>query len=99
MPNRQNAASAPNPLMGSKLRFDSPTLMQDMERTLSNLDFEHHDEMQRLERSQTDPALKRTIADSLRRKHAERREPYVKLLAELQKQAASGSLDGLRAAN
>jgi hypothetical protein len=62
--------------------FDFHSLWQRTPRTLSNMDFEHQHEMQRLERSRTDPALKRQIVDILKRMHRERREPYVMLTPE-----------------
>ena len=45
--------------------------------------------MQRLERGRTDPALKRQIIENLKRRHRERRLPYVMLIAELQKHLVS----------
>jgi hypothetical protein len=71
--------------------------LQSTSRTLSNLDFEHQHEMQRVERGRTDPALKRQIIDNLKRRHRERRQPYVVLIAELQSHLSSAVSDNLQA--
>jgi hypothetical protein len=70
--------------------FYSPDLgpmMQDLLHTLANIDFEHDAAIEKLELSATDPALKRKIMAKLKAQHCERREPYVKLLAELHNRA------------
>jgi hypothetical protein len=59
-------------------------MMQDLLRTLANIDFEHDMELDKLERSGTDAALKQKIADKLKERHRERREPYIRHLTELQ---------------
>ena len=90
MQNQQHVSSALSRLIvGANQSFDLHGLWQSTSRTLSNLDFEHQHEMQRLERSRTDPALKEQIAENLQRRHRERRQPYVMLIAELQKHLAS----------
>jgi hypothetical protein len=62
-------------------------MMQDLLQTLANIDFDHEVMIEKLELSATDPALKRKIGDKLRDQHRERREPYVRLLAELHDRA------------
>lgn len=60
MQNEQYVSSALNRLIVSVERpFDLHALLQNTSRTLSNLDFEHQHEMQRVERGRTDPVLKR----------------------------------------
>src|SRR3712207_1942595 len=99
MQNHQHISSAPNRLIiGAKQPFDLYALLQSTSRTLSNLDFEHQHEMQQVERSRTDPMLKRQIIDNLKRRHRERRQPYVTMIAELHSHLSSAVLDDLRAA-
>jgi hypothetical protein len=99
MQNQQYVSSALNRLIvGAERTFDPHALLQSTSRTLSNLDFEHQHEMQRVERGRTDPVLKRQIIDNLKRRHRERRLPYVMLIAELQKHLASTMADDLQAA-
>jgi hypothetical protein len=99
MQNHQPVPSALTRLIiGAEQPFDLHALLQSTSRTLSNLDFEHQHEMQRVERGRTDPALKRQIIDNLKRRHRERRLPYVMLIAELQKHLASTMADDLQAA-
>ena len=82
MQNHQQVSSALDRLItGAEQPFDLGALLQSTSRTLSNLDFEHQHEMQRVERGRADPALKRQIIDSLKRRHRERRQPYVALIA------------------
>ncbi|MBM1175094.1 hypothetical protein [Microvirga arabica] len=60
MQNHQHVSSALNRLIvGGGQTFDLNALLQSTSRTLSNLDFEHQHEMQRLEKSRTDPMLKK----------------------------------------
>jgi hypothetical protein len=60
MQNHQHVSSALNRLIvGAEQPFDLHALLQSTSRTLSNLDFEHQHEMQRVERGRTDPVLKR----------------------------------------
>ena len=77
--------------------FDLHALLQSTTRTLSNLDFEHQHEIQRVERGRTDPVLKRQIIDNLKRRHRERRHPYLVVIAELQSHLSSAVSDDLRA--
>ncbi|MBD2749517.1 hypothetical protein IC232_22825 [Microvirga sp. BT688] len=85
MQNQQYVSSALNRLIvGAEQTFDLHALLQNTSLTLSNLDFEHQHEVQRVERGRTDPALKRQITENLNRRHRERRQPYVTLIAELQ---------------
>ncbi len=62
-------------------------LMQDLLRTLANIDFEHEVELEKLDASAVDPAFKRQIRERLKERHRERRDPYVQHLAELQARA------------
>ncbi len=99
MQNHQQVSSALNRLIvGAERPFNLHALLQSTSRTLSNLDFEHQHEMQRVERSRTDPTLNRQIIDNLRRRHRERRQPYVALIAELQSHLSSALADDLQAA-
>jgi hypothetical protein len=99
MQNHQHVSSALTRLIvGAEQSFDLSALLQSTSRTLSNLDFEHQHEVQRLERSRTDPALKRQITDNLKRQHRERRQPYIALIAEIRSHLSSEGSDGLRAA-
>jgi hypothetical protein len=98
MQNHQHASSALNRLIiGAEQPFDLHALLQSTSRTLSNLDFEHQHEVQRVERGRTDPALKRQITDNLKRRHRERRQPYVALIAELHRHLSSAVSDDLQA--
>jgi hypothetical protein len=97
MPNQQHVSSALNRLIvGAEQPFDLHALLQSTSRTLSNLDFEHQHEVQRVERGKTDPALKRQIIDNLKRRHRERRQPYVALIAELQSHLSTAVSDDLQ---
>jgi len=99
MQNHQHVSSALDRLIvGADQPFDLTALWQSTSRTLSNLDFEHQHEIQRIERGRTDPTLKRQITDNLKRRHRERRQPYVTLIAELQKHIASHMAGDLQAA-
>src|ERR687889_56464 len=98
MQNQQPFSSALNRLIvGGSESFDLRDLLQSTSRTLSNLDFEHRHEVQRLERSRTDPVLKKQIVENLQRRHRERRQPYVMLIAELQKHFSSAVSNDLQA--
>jgi hypothetical protein len=98
MQNHQQISSALNRLIvGAKHPFDLHALLQSTSRTLSNLDFEHQHEMQRIERGRSDPMLKRQITDNLKRRHCERRQPYVALIAELQSHLSSAVAGDLQA--
>ena len=98
MQNHQHVSSVLNRLIiGTGQTFDLHALLQSTSRTLSNLDFEHQHEMQQVERGRTDPMLKRQIIDNLKRRHRERRQPYVALIAELQSYLSSAVADDLQA--
>lgn len=99
MQNQQPLSSMLNRLIVSTNQsFDLHGLWQNTSRTLSNLDFEHQHEVQQVERGRTDPMLKKQIVENLQRRHCERRQPYVMLIAELQKHLPSAMLDDLQAA-
>jgi hypothetical protein len=99
MQNQHHVSSALNRLIvGAEQPFDLHALLQSTSRTLSNLDFEHQYEMQRLERSRTDPTLKQQIMANLNRRHRDRLQPYVALVAELRKHLSSAMADDLQAA-
>jgi hypothetical protein len=99
MQNQPHVSSALDRLIvGANQSFDLDGLLQSTSRTLSNLDFEHQHEMQRVERSRTDPMLKKQILENLQRRHRERRQPYVMLIAELRKHLSSAMADDLQAA-
>jgi hypothetical protein len=98
MQNQQYVSSALNRLIGgAEQPFDLHALFQSTSRTLSNLDFEHQHEMQRIERGRTDPVLKRQIIENLKQRHRERRQPYMVLIAELQSHLSSAVADDLQA--
>jgi hypothetical protein len=98
MQNQQPISSALSRLIvGENPSFDLYGLWQNISRTLSNLDFEHQHEMQRVERGRTDPMLKKQILENLHRRHRERRQPYVALIAELRKHLSSAMSDDLQA--
>ena len=62
MQNQQHVSSALDRLIvGANQSFDLYGLWQNTSRTLSNLDFEHQHEMQRVERGRTDAMLKKQI--------------------------------------
>jgi hypothetical protein len=99
MQNKQHVSSALDRLIvGANQSFDLNGLLQGTSRTLSNLHFEHQHEMQRVERSRTNPMLKKQIVENLQRRHRERCQPYVALVAELQKHLSSAVADDLQAA-
>jgi hypothetical protein len=98
MQNQQHVSSALDRLIvGANQSFDLYGLWQNTSRTLSNLDFEHQHEMQRVERGRTDAMLKKQILENLQRRHRERRQPYVALIAELQMHLSSAMSDDLQA--
>jgi muramidase (phage lysozyme) len=100
MQNQQHVSAALNRLIvGANQSFDLHGLWQNTSRTLSNLDFEHLHEVQRLERRRTDPMVKKQIMDTLKQRHRERRQPYVMLIGELQRHLSSAKLDDLQAAS
>jgi hypothetical protein len=80
---------------GAEPEFDRPSvyspdiepMMQDLLQTLANIDFEYDVSIEKLELSATEPAFKRKIAEKLKEQHRERREPYIRLLADLHNRA------------
>ncbi|QRM28884.1 hypothetical protein [Microvirga sp. VF16] len=65
---------------------DSPSIdamMREVLHMLGNIDFEYEVELERAERSSSDPRLKDHVKRRIRAAHHERREPYVELLAKL----------------
>jgi hypothetical protein len=85
-------ASAGTSLMFNVYLPHIQPLMQDLLRTLANIDFEHEIELEKLEASPMDPAFKRQIRERLKERHRERRDPYVHHLAELQAQATAAKV-------
>ena len=70
-------------------RYYSPALLpliQSLLATLANIEFEFERECEKV-RSTTDIQLKARVLERLRAEHQARREPYVRELARLQKQA------------
>ena len=66
-------------MYSSQLNF----LMRDILQTLSNIDFAHQLEIEKVESSTSDAEMKEYIKDKLHRSHQQRRQPYVDLLNEL----------------
>jgi hypothetical protein len=95
----QNASPATDDVLaGSEiLPLGIHQVLQQTLHTLSNIDFEHKVELEKLEQSRASSTLKKKIAERLRAKHRERREPYVQLIAELREQGASSSGAQLKA--
>jgi hypothetical protein len=62
-------------------------LMQEVLRRLADIDFEHDVALGRLEASSEDAGLKRHLAERLKARHRERREPYVRMLTDLHARA------------
>jgi hypothetical protein len=60
------------------------TLINSLSATLSNIDIEYEFELARI-RATARPDLKALILNTVRQRHLERREPYVRHLAELRK--------------
>lgn len=57
--------------------------MQELLRTLADIDFAHDLALEELEASATEANLKALLTDRLKMRHRERRAPYVQMLAEL----------------
>ena len=84
-----------NPFASSSRARTSPLMywselqprMQDVLRTLADIDFEHDVALTRLEETTQDPTLKARLAERLNARHRECREPYVRMLDELQAKA------------
>jgi hypothetical protein len=68
-------------MYSSQLNF----LMRDLLQTLSNIDFAHQLEIEKVETSKSDAEMKEYIKDKLQRSHQQRRQPYVDLLDELRR--------------
>ena len=69
-------------------RLYSPTLqslMQSLLATLANIDFEYEHEIRRVGRSSTEAGVKNYLMERLRERHHERRSPYVRELAALER--------------
>jgi hypothetical protein len=58
-------------------------VMQDLLRILADLDYEHDAAVEQLEASATETNLKAVLAERLKVRHRERRQPYVQMLADL----------------
>jgi hypothetical protein len=63
------------------------TLISSLSSTLNNIDLEYQSELQRLQASHLTGEFRRVISQTLQERHRQRREPYVKHLAELRRQA------------
>ncbi len=75
-------------------RYYSPEtlpLIQSLLATLANIEFEFEQECAKV-RGTTDIQLKARVLERLRAQHQARREPYLRELARLQKQAFTGGL-------
>jgi hypothetical protein len=85
MPSHQKNASTTTErnVLNGMYSDDLKSMMQELLRTLSNIDLQHASELDRLDRSATDKELKQHIKSKIRARHHERREPYVALLSEL----------------
>jgi hypothetical protein len=82
--------AAAQPQQGSTRPVYSPNLhatMAALLSTLANIDFEHEREMDALAGSAVKGVVREHIAERLRSRHRERREPYVERLLDLQAQA------------
>jgi hypothetical protein len=58
-------------------------MMREVLHLLGDIDFKHEIELEKLEKSGVDQALRRSSEEKIRAAHRERREPYVELLATL----------------
>jgi hypothetical protein len=63
------------------------TLIQSLSSTLNNIDLEYQSELQQLQASRLTDEFRRVISRSLQERHRQRREPYVRHLAELRRRA------------
>jgi len=68
-------------MYSSQLNF----LIRDLLQTLSNIDFAHQLEIEKVETSKSDAEMKEYIKDKLQWSHQQRRQPYVALLDELRR--------------
>jgi hypothetical protein len=60
-------------------------VLQSLLATLADIDFGFESDLEVIENSPTDEALKRKIIERLREQHRERRAPYVRQIDALQK--------------
>jgi hypothetical protein len=60
-------------------------LLQSLLATLADIDFAFESDLEVVETSATDEALKRKIVERLREQHRERRAPYVRQIDAIQK--------------
>ena len=79
-----NAARQPS--MGEARMYspDLASLLQSLLATLADIDFAFESDLEVVENSATDRALKRKIIERLREQHRERRAPYVRQIDALQ---------------
>jgi hypothetical protein len=68
-------------------------LMQTMLATLADLDFAHERELQRVDASSADLALKVQLRADIEARHRERRGPYVQQLGALEARIKTGMPD------
>jgi hypothetical protein len=66
--------------------IERSSLVQSLVETLSNIDFEHRLEIERLQASRTSPEIKWLLVEKCRERHRERRAPYIRELARLHRQ-------------
>ena len=78
-----NAAVSNKMTQTHKHSFRLQSMLQDVIRTLSEIDAEHNLKAHEVDCSVTDDELKGYIKHKLRAAHRERREPYVRRLEEL----------------
>ena len=79
---------AARPPSTGEARMYSPAvapLLQSLLATLADIDFAFESDLEVVENSATDEALKRKIVERLREQHRERRAPYVRQIDALQK--------------
>jgi hypothetical protein len=76
-----NTSDHQSRMYSSQLNF----LMRDILQTLSNIDFAHQLEIEKVEASKSDAEMKEYIKDKLHRSHQQRRQPYGDLLNELRR--------------
>jgi hypothetical protein len=68
-------------------------ILQSLSSTLHNIDLEHKRELERVASSALDGDFAALIVATLRARHRQRREPYVRHIAELRKQARHNALE------
>ena len=67
------------------IHLHSNPFMQSLLATLANIDFEYEHEIRRVGRSSTEAGVKNYLMERLRERHHERRSPYVRELAALER--------------